>query len=84
MSTKIHPKMSTKIHPKRGLLVDKSVHENSPKVSTRIHQKCPREFALYVHEKSATRKFDAKHSTIESNNKYFSRLQNIGVSKGFQ
>ena len=42
--------MSTKIQPKRGLLVDKSVHENSPKVSTKIHQKCPRKFTLFVHE----------------------------------
>ena len=34
-------KMSMKTHPKRGLLVDKSVHENSPKVSTKIHPFCP-------------------------------------------
>ena len=62
MSTKIHKKflreftqkMSTKIHPKRGILVDKSVHENSPKVSTKIYSFCPRKFACYVHEKSAT------------------------------
>ena len=43
--------MSTKIHPK-------NVHENSPKVSTRIHPFCPRKFAFYVHEKSATQQND--------------------------
>ena len=46
--------MSTKIHPKRGLLMNKSVHENSPKVSTKNSPLLSKKFALYVHEKSAT------------------------------
>jgi hypothetical protein len=43
-----------KIHPKRGLLVDKSVHENSPyenvNKNSPILKKCPLE--VIVHEMS--------------------------------
>ena len=43
-----------KIHPKRGLLMNKSVHENSPKVFMKIHPFYSQKFDLYVHQKSAT------------------------------